>query len=144
MVIDPPIAVANVNRNSSNIYMFTRINISNVVKQTMTKPADGLKHTRWSSAWSIRCPWWRHQMETFSVLLALCAGTGEFPSQRSMTRIFYILFDLRLNKRLRKQWWGWWFETPSRPLWRHCNVYTSSLRLHSWFYWGILLLLGLH
>ena len=28
-------------------------------------------------------PWWRHQMETFSALLALCAGnspvTGEFP-----------------------------------------------------------------
>ena len=20
-----------------------------------------------------------------------------------------------------KQWWGWWFETSSRPLWRHCN-----------------------
>ena len=31
-------------------------------------------------------------------------------------------FDLRLNKRLSKQSWGWWFETPSRPLWRHCNV----------------------
>ena len=29
------------------------------------------------------CSWWRHQMETFSALLALCAGnspvTGEFP-----------------------------------------------------------------
>ena len=31
-------------------------------------------------------------------------------------------FYLRLNKRLSKQWWGWWFETPSRPLWRHCNA----------------------
>ena len=30
-------------------------------------------------------------------------------------------FDLLLNKRLIKQSWGWWFETPSRPLWRHCN-----------------------
>ena len=26
-----------------------------------------------------------------------------------------------LNKRLSKQWWCWWFETPSRSLWRHCN-----------------------
>ena len=25
----------------------------------------------------------------------------------------------RLNKRLSKQRWGWWFETPLRPLWRH-------------------------
>ena len=69
--------------------------------------------------------WWRHQMETFSVLLALCAGnspgTGEFPAQRSVTRSFDVFFDLRLNKRLSKQPWGWWFEPPSCPLWRHCN-----------------------
>ena len=40
-------------------------------------------------------PWWRHQMKTFSALLALCAGnsratpaTGKFPSQRPVTRSF--------------------------------------------------------
>ena len=58
--------------------------------------------------------WWRHQMETFSALLALCAGnssvSGEFPSQRPVTRSFDVFFDLRLNKRLSKQSWGWWFE----------------------------------
>ena len=58
-------------------------------------------------------PWWRHQMQTFSALLALCAGnspfTGEFPSQRSVTRSFGVFFDLRLDKRLSKQSWGWWF-----------------------------------
>ena len=38
-----------------------------------------------------------------------------------------VFFDLRLNKRLSKQSWGWWFETLSRPLWRHCNdVYTVN------------------
>ena len=69
--------------------------------------------------------WWRHQMETFSTLLALCAGnspvTGEFPSQRPVTRSFDVFFDLRLNKRLSKQSWGWWFETPLRSLWRQRN-----------------------
>ena len=69
-------------------------------------------------------------METFSALLALCAGnspvTDDFPSQRPVTRSFDVLYDLRLNKRLSKQLWGWWFETPSRPLWRHCNVVQSS------------------
>ena len=69
--------------------------------------------------------WWRHQMEAFSALLAICAGnssvTGELPAQRSLTRSFDVFFDLRLNKRLSKQSWGWWFETLSRPLWRHCN-----------------------
>ena len=64
-------------------------------------------------------------METFSALLAICAGnspvTGWFPSQRPVTRSFDVFFDLRLNKRLGKQSWGWWFETPSSSLWRHCN-----------------------
>ena len=52
-------------------------------------------------------PWWRHQMETFSALLAICAGnslaTGEFPTQRPVTRSLDVFFDLRLNKLLRKQ-----------------------------------------
>ena len=70
--------------------------------------------------------WWRHQMETFSALLAICAGNspvpGEFPAQRPVTRSFDIFVDLRLNKRLSKQSWSWWFETLSCPLWRHSNV----------------------
>ena len=42
--------------------------------------------------------WWRHQMETFSALLALCAENSPVnsPSQR-------------------------WIESPSRKLMRHCN-----------------------
>ena len=43
-------------------------------------------------------------------------------SPHKETRSFDVCFDLRLNKRLSKQSWGWWFETLSRPLWRHCNV----------------------
>ena len=43
------------------------------------------------------------------------------PAQTPVTRSFDVFFDLRLNKRLRKQSWGWWFETQSRPLWSHCN-----------------------
>ena len=73
------------------------------------------------------CSWWCHQMETFSALLAHCEGnspvTGEFPSQRPMTRSFHVFFDLRLYKRLSKQSIRWWFETPSRPLWRHSYMW---------------------
>ena len=51
--------------------------------------------------------WWRHQVETFSALLDICAGnspaSGEFPAQRPVTRSFDVFFDLCLNKRLRKQ-----------------------------------------
>ena len=72
-----------------------------------------------------RVTWWRHQMEIFSSLLAICAGNspvpGEFPTQRPVTRSFDVFFHLRLNKQWSKQSWGWWFDTLSRPLWRHCN-----------------------
>ena len=77
-------------------------------------------------AWCWLASWeYRSNMETFSALQALCAGNspviGEIPAQRRVTRSFDVFFDLRLNKHLSKQSWGWWFETPSRPLWRHCN-----------------------
>ena len=66
--------------------------------------------------------WLRHQMETFSASLAICAvNCGEFPTQRPVTRSFDVFLDLRLNKRLSKQSCGWWFETLSCPLWRHRN-----------------------
>ena len=65
---------------------------------------------------------WRNQMETFSALLTLSVGkspvSGEFPSQRPVTRSFDVSFYLCLCK----QSWSWWFETPSRSLWRHCNI----------------------
>ena len=42
--------------------------------------------------------WWRHQMETFSALLVICAGnspvSGEFPAQRPVTRSFDVFLDL--------------------------------------------------
>ena len=64
-------------------------------------------------------------MKIFSALLAICAGnspvTGELSAQRPVTRSFDVFVDLCLNERLSKQSWGWWFETPSRQLWRHCN-----------------------
>ena len=58
-------------------------------------------------------------METFSALLAICAGnspvTDGFPAQRPVTRSFDVFFDVRMNKRLSKQSQGWWFETPLHP-----------------------------
>ena len=61
----------------------------------------------------------------FPALLAIRAGnspvTGEFHAQRLVTRSVDASCDLHMNERLSKQPWGWWFETPSRPLWRHSN-----------------------
>ena len=67
----------------------------------------------------------------FHVTGPLCGNspvTGEFPSQRPVTRSFDVFCP---NKRLSKQSWGWWFETPSGSLWRHCNV-TAIIYLKFW------------
>ena len=68
-------------------------------------------------------------METFSALLAICAGnspvSGEVPAQRPVTRSFDVFFDVRLIKRLSKHSRDWWFETLSYPLWRHRNAKES-------------------
>ena len=74
--------------------------------------------------YSVGTSWWHHQMETFSAL---------FPSQRPVMQCFDVSFDLCLNKQLRKQSWGWWFETPSSSLWCHCNVLDNESLL-TWSY----------
>ena len=85
---------------------------------------------QWLHVEQAKCPWWRHQVETFSALLAICAENSpvpcEFPAQRQVTRNFDVSFDVRPNKRLRKQSWSWWFGTLSRSLWRHRNEYLNQ------------------
>ena len=66
----------------------------------------------------------------FRVTGHLC---GEFTGLRWIPRTkasdaeLWCFFDLRLDKRLSKQSWCWWFETLSRPLWHHCNVLACEL-----------------
>ena len=74
----------------------------------------------------------------FRVTGHLCGeftGPRWIPTQRPVTRSFDVFFDLRLNKRLSKQWWCWWFETLSWPLWRHRNVkYFVLLHWRPWIW----------
>ena len=88
----------------------TQKNIISKTRRNQTKLSQNNK---------ISYPWWCHQMETFSALLAICAGNllipGEFPAQRPVTRSFAVFFDLRLNKRLWKQSRGGWFMTLPHP-----------------------------
>ena len=58
--------------------------------------------------------------------ISFCEGnspvTGEFPSQRPVTRSFDVFFELHLNKLLSKPLICRWLETSVRSLWRHSNV----------------------
>ena len=60
---------------------------------------------------------------SFDVLFDLLLDKGAiWPSLSPCTVINPILLNyFLLDKRLSKQSWGWWFETPSCPLWRHSN-----------------------
>ena len=61
----------------------------------------------------------------FRVTGHLCeefTGYRWIPRTKASDAELWCFFDLRLNKRLGKQWCGWRFEMPPRPLWRHCNV----------------------
>ena len=81
---------------------------------------SGLYGRRWWFA-----PWWRHQMENFPRHWPFVRGIHRSPvnsTHKSQWRGALMFFYLRLNKRLSKQSWGWWFKTPSSSLWRHCNA----------------------
>ena len=93
--------------------------------------------------------WWSLHMMTssngniFRVTGPSCGeftGPGEFPAQRPVTQSFDVFYDLRPNKQLSKQPWGWWFETLSWSLWRHCNEKNfrgslfSRMESSTWFY----------
>ena len=117
------------NFNGSTIEVWAKISYfirTLLWMQLLSLPRDG------------RVTWWRHQLETFSTLLAICAEnspvSGEFSAQRPVTRSFDVLFDMRLNKRLSKQSWGWWFETLSRPLWRHRNGLHMHQTVSLWYH----------
>ena len=88
-----------------------------ISEQNSTDVSMSVKHKLWNIITSSNV--------NISALLAICARnspvTGEFPSQRPVTQSFDVFYDLRLNKRLSKQVWGWWFETLLSPLWRHWN-----------------------
>ena len=64
---------------------------------------------------------WKH-FPRYCPLCGEFTGPSEFPIQWLVTRSFGVFFDLGLNKRLSKQLWGWWFETPPWSLRRQCNV----------------------
>ena len=87
-------------------------------KQSTTKPCayflgyiGAAPMTKMSSKWDfkmkIRFTWWR--------------STVNSPYKGQWRGALMISFDLRLNKRLSRQSWGWWFETPLHPLWCYCN-----------------------
>ena len=51
---------------------------------------------------------WIHLPRHWPFVWEIHRSPDEFPAQRPVTRSLDIFFDLYLNKRMSKQWCGWW------------------------------------
>ena len=76
---------------------------------------------RWSKESHHDVVRWKHFPRYWPFVRGLHRSPANSP-HKGQWRGALIFFYLCLNKGLNKQLGGWWFETPSRPLWRHYNV----------------------
>ena len=64
---------------------------------------------------------WKHFPRYWPFVRGIHRSPVNSPHKGQWRGALMFFFDLHPNKRLSKHWWGWWFETPPCPLWRHCN-----------------------
>ena len=98
--------------------------ISRNIKITRLYPRF-LSHWKfcWHATTLIRTPILNFYMMTSSngnIFLVTGPLCGEFTGHHKGQWRGALMF-FHVNKRLSKQSQGWWFKTPSRSLWRHCN-----------------------
>ena len=74
---------------------------------------------------------WNHFPRYWAFVRGIHRSPVNYPHKGPVTRSFDVFFDLRRNKRLSKQPWGWLFDTPSLSLWRHCNGHLNSANLNT-------------
>ena len=71
---------------------------------------------------------WKHFPRYWPVVRGIHRSRDNFPHKGQWRGALVFSLICALNKRLSKQLWSWWFETPSRSLWRHCNVTSKTIR----------------
>ena len=64
---------------------------------------------------------WKHFLSYWPFVRGIHRWPMNSPHKGQWRGAMIFCFDLRLNKRLSKQSRRRWFETPSHPLWHHCN-----------------------
>ena len=65
---------------------------------------------------------WKHFPRYWPFVRGIHRCPVNFTHRGQWREALMFFFYMRLNKQLSKQTWGWWFETLSRPLWRHRNA----------------------
>ena len=76
---------------------------------------------------------WKHFPRYWPYVRIIHQSSVNSPHKCQWCGALMLFFYLRLNKRLSRQSCGWWFKTPSRLLYRHCNVNMAEIvELCSW------------
>ena len=68
---------------------------------------------------------WKHFPRYWPFVRGIHRSPVNYPHKGQWRGSLMFSLIYALNKWLNIQWWGWWFETPSRSLWHHCNVYRN-------------------
>ena len=64
---------------------------------------------------------WKHFPPYWPFVPGIHRWPANSPHKSQWRGALMLSFICALNTWLSKQSWGWWFDTPSRTLWRHCN-----------------------
>ena len=64
---------------------------------------------------------WKHFLRYWPFVRGINWSSVNSPHKGQWRRALMFSLICALKKRWSKQSWGWWFETPSRSSWRHCN-----------------------
>ena len=77
---------------------------------------------------------WKHFPRYWSFVRGIHRSPVNSPHIGQWRGALMLSLICALNKRLSKQSWGWWFETPSRSLWRHCSDITRQGHLQGHYH----------
>ena len=74
---------------------------------------------------------WKHFPRYWPFVRGIHRSSVNYPHKGQWHGALLFSLICALHKRLSKQSWGWWFETPSRSLWRYFNELQFDISRHN-------------
>ena len=115
--------------HTSHMVIFTPSRTASKLRESLGQDAITLieqSPTRRYSKWHDDVIKWKHFPRYWLFVRGIHRSPVYSPHKGQWRGAFDVFFDLRPNKRLSKHLQGWWFETLSCSLWRHCDGMKQS------------------
>ena len=110
---------------SARMYPVTQLRVHSKPALSST---NSVLHIAYTNAWAAMMAFhddvikWKHFPRYWPFVRGIHRSRWIPCTKASDAELWCFLSDLRLNERLSKQPWGWWFETSLWSLWRYCNA----------------------